>query len=84
MRKFKRKPFPFEIIEKGKSGRICLCPSSIKWIKDHLIKSARTQFLVLIAHQSRKIKRIIRKKRRTAKQRAATRKLIAFNKRRRR
>ena len=64
-------------------GRICLCPASIAWIRKHLMKSARRTFTKMITKGS--IKRVLRKKRRrTAKQLRATRKLIAFNKRRRR
>ncbi len=78
--------------------RICLCPESIAWITKHLMKSAKHQFRILIATGSikkaklsgtkkfRKFARIDkrRRKRRTAKQRAATRKLLAFNRKRRR
>ena len=66
------------------SHRICLCPESIAWIRKHLMKSARRTFTKMISKGS--IKRVIRKvrKHRSAKQRAATRRLIAFNKRRRR
>ena len=64
-------------------GRICLCPASIAWIRKHLMKSARRTFTKMIGKGS--IKKVIRRtKRRTAKQRAATRRLVAFNKRRRR
>ncbi len=67
-------------------GRICLCPASIKWIVQHLEPGlARKQFAQMIGKAKRRIGVIKRKtKRRTAKQRAATRRLIAFNKRRRR
>ncbi len=61
--------------------KICLCPKSISWIIHHLKKSSRATFRRMIGETTR---RVIRKtKRRTAKQRAATRRLIAFNKRRR-
>ena len=72
--------------------RICFCPKSLTWIMKHLKKGARSQFRQMIQEGIfRKVgapslgtigKR--KKKRRTAKQRAATRRLIAFNKRRRR
>ena len=74
------------------SHRICLCPASIAWIRRHLKKSARATFTRLLSKGS--IAKITRRrkgrrkgksrKHRTAKQRAATRKLVAFNKRRRR
>ena len=71
-------------------GRICLCPASIAWIRKHLMKSARRKFTKLI--QTGSVTEFLTKgkgmrkskKRRTAKQRAATRRLVAFNKRRRR
>ena len=64
--------------------RICLCPASIAWIRKHLQKSAKATFSRMISKGS--ISKIRRKgrKHRTAKQRRATRKLVAFNKRRRR
>ncbi len=66
-------------------GRICLCTASIRWIITHLKTGARHQFAKMIAPFPVAFsgKRIV-KKRRSAKQRAATRKLLAFNKRRRR
>ena len=66
-------------------GRICLCPASIAWIKKHLKKTARAQFSRLLARGSviglgkRKGRHV-----RTAKQKRATRMLVAFNKRRKR
>ncbi len=74
-------------------GRICLCPASIAWIRKHLMKSARSTFSSMLRTGSIKsiatqlrVKRLkrTRKRHRSAKQRAATRRLIAFNKRRRR
>ena len=67
-------------------GKICLCPASISWIIHHLKKSARNPFRRMIGELkqgTRGLKRKV-KKRRSAKQLRATRKLIAFNKRRRR
>ena len=71
------------------TGKICFCPKSLEWIRKHLMKSARNKFLQMvhlttISESGKSRIRITRKKRRTAKQRAATRRLIAFNKRRRR
>ncbi len=69
--------------------KICLCPKSISWIIHHLKKSSRATFRRMIGENT-PLKRVIGRKhrsgkhRRTAKQRAATRRLIAFNKRRRR
>ncbi len=63
--------------------KICLCPKSIAWIGRHLVKSARAKWKAMI-FQGFIVKGSKRnKKRRTAKQLRATRKLIAFNKRRR-
>jgi len=59
-------------------AKICLCPESIKWIKKHLLKSARAKFTKMITVGS--IKKLKRKKPRSKKQLAATRKLIAWNK----
>ncbi len=65
--------------------RICLCPASIAWIRKHLMKSARKQFTHLT--QSGSVTSFLtkgkglKKHRRSAKQRAATKKLVAFNKR---
>lgn len=42
-------------------GKICLCPESIKWIKKHLLKSARAKFTKMITVGS--IKKVIDKKR---------------------
>ena len=72
--------------------RICFCPASLKWIAQHLKKSARAKFRQMVqqgiatklGHPSLARNPRRKKKRRTAKQRAATRRLIAFNKRRRR
>jgi len=58
-------------------GKICLCPESIKWIKKHLLKSARAKFTKMITVGS--IKKVKRKKPRSKKQIAATRKLVAWN-----
>ena len=60
--------------------KICLCPSSIAWIRRHLKKSARSQFTRLI--KAGGIKKIT-KRRRTPAQIRATKKLVAFNRRRR-
>ncbi len=62
--------------------KICLCPKSISWIIHHLKKSSISTFRRMIGETKRGRFKV--KKRRTAKQRAATRRLIAFNKRRRR
>ena len=65
--------------------KICLCPASIAWIRKHLQKSARATFSRLISKGSiSKVRKRKGRKHRTAKQRRATRKLVAFNKRRRR
>ena len=75
--------------------RICFCPSSLAWIIKHLKKSAVPKFRRMIKGTPKEILRYDpvleimkevgrkRKKRRTAKQIRATKKLIAFNKRRR-
>ena len=68
--------------------RICFCAESLVWIAKHLKKSARAQFHKMILKQKPNLVDVIpltgiRKKRRTAKQIRATKKLIAFNKRRR-
>ena len=78
-------------------NRVCFCPASLKWIFNHLQKSAKSKFRKMVQGQVvpalvnlRKRKRIHiggrrqKGKRRTAKQQAATRKLVAFNRRRRR
>ena len=79
-------------------ARICLCPETIAWITRHLVKSnhvrkvwrkvLRTGSITRAKDVMKFRKRIKIKTRlktgRTAKQRAATRRLIAFNKRRRR
>ena len=59
-------------------GKICLCPESIRWIKKHLLKSAKAKFSKMIKVGS--IKKLKRKKTRSKKQIAATKKLIAWNK----
>jgi len=59
-------------------GKICLCPESIRWIKKHLLKSAKAKFSKMIKVGS--IKKVKRKKTRSKKQIAATKKLIAWNK----
>jgi len=59
-------------------GKICLCPESIRWIKKHLLKSAKAKFAKMITVGS--IKKLKRKKSRSKKQIAATKKLIAWNK----
>ena len=43
-------------------GRICLCPASIKWIHDHLMKSARAKFNGLLARNV--TERIVRRRKR--------------------
>ena len=75
--------------------RICFCPSSLAWIIKHLKKSAVPKFRRMIKGTPKEILRSDpvleimkevgrkRKKRRTAKQIRATRKLIEFNRRRR-
>ena len=77
--------------------RICFCPSSLAWIIKHLKKSAVPKFRRMIKGTPKEISVLKndpvleimkevgrkRKKRRTAKQIRATKKLIAFNKRRR-
>ncbi len=74
-------------MKKRDMHKICFCPKSIQWILRNLKKSSISKFrdmlhpgFGLIATDFSKK---LRKKRRTAKQRAATRRLIAFNKRRR-
>ena len=59
-------------------SKICLCPESIRWIKKHLLKSAKAKFSKMIKVGS--IKKVKRKKTRSKKQIAATKKLIAWNK----
>ncbi len=64
--------------------KICLCPTSIAWIKKHLMKSAKAKFNQMIKGNIKSLtKHRKSKKHRTAKQRRATKKLIAFNKRHR-
>ena len=53
--------------------KICLCPESIKWIKKHLLKSARAKFNKLLKKGT--IKDIIIKKKRSKKQLANDKKL---------
>ena len=76
-------------------AEICFCPKSITWILKHLKKSAKSTFRkmvttgsidLIIPRRGKAFRKtsIRHKKRRTAKQRAATRRLVAFNKRRRR
>ena len=62
-------------------AKICFCPKSIAWIGRNLKHAALKKWKAMI-FQGFIVKR--KTKRRTAKQRAATRRLIAFNKRRRR
>ncbi len=74
-------------------AKICFCPKSIAWILRNLKKSAKARFramthpgfdLITTDFSKKSVQRkFLKKKRRTAKQRAATRRLIAFNKRRR-
>ena len=59
-------------------AKICLCPESIRWIKKHLLKSAKAKFSKMIKVGS--IKKVKRKTKRSKKQIAATKKLIAWNK----
>ena len=47
-----------------KEPKICLCPESIKWIKKHLLKSARAKFQQLLKKGS--IKKV-KTKRKTKK-----------------
>jgi len=54
-------------------GKICLCPESIKWIKKHLLKSARAKFTKMITVGS--IKKLKRKKPRSKKQLANDKRL---------
>ena len=55
------------------------------WIFRNLKKSAKSKFRSMMQRQAKSEMKLARpKKRRSAKQKAATRKLIAFNKRRRR
>ncbi len=55
-------------------GKICLCPSSIAWIRRHLQKSARAQFTKLLKGGSaRVLKRVGKRRRFSAKQLAAQR-----------
>ena len=56
-----------------KEAKICLCPESIKWIKKHLLKSARAKFNKLLKKGT--IKDIIIKKKRSKKQLANDKKL---------
>ena len=71
--------------------KICLCPKSIAWILRNLKKSSKTKFKQMIAFgdimragKKRGAKRRKSKKHRSPAQRRAIKKLIAFNKRRRR
>jgi hypothetical protein len=43
-----------------KEAKICLCPESIKWIKKHLLKSARAKFEKLLKKGT--IKKVIKKR----------------------
>ena len=52
----KRKYLPHRMTE----PKICLCPESIKWIKKHLLKSARAKFDKLLKKGT--IKNVIRKR----------------------
>ena len=76
-------------------SQICFCPKSILWIGRHLKMSARATFRkmlkggvddLILPRRGKPFRKLTvrRKKRRTAKQRAATRKLLAFNRKRRR
>ena len=47
------------------TGRICLCPASIAWIRKHLMKSARRTFTKMISKGS--ITRVTRKVRKSKK-----------------
>ncbi len=64
--------------------RICLCPASIAWIRKHLVKSARAEFTRRIGSLGKSVRKSRGKSRRSAKQRRATRKLVAFNRRHKR
>ena len=70
---------------------VCFCATTIKWIAVHLQKSARDAFSRMVVRNSLSmtprvlgLKRVFKKKRRTAKQIAATRKLVAWGKKHRR
>ena len=52
----KRKYLPNRMTE----PKICLCPESIKWIKKHLLKSARARFEQLLKKGT--IKNVIKKR----------------------
>jgi len=52
----KRKYLPNRMTE----PKICLCPESIKWIKKHLLKSARARFEKLLKKGT--IKNVIKKR----------------------
>jgi len=71
-------------MKKPKGLRICFCIQSIEWIGRHLKKSARAQFKKMVSNNFPRTKEKLFKKPRSRKQQAATRKLVAFNKRRRR
>jgi len=76
-------------------GKICICPKTWREIKQALLAMDESispsegflsgrQLVRKVEGVLRKVRKRIKKKPRTAKQRAATKKLIAFNKRRRR
>jgi hypothetical protein len=73
-----------------KDFKFCFCLTSVKWILKHLRVADRDTFSKMLVHNEMSLtprvlglKRKFKKKRRTAKQIRATKKLIAFNKRRR-
>ena len=61
--------------------RICLCPATIMWIKRHLTKSARKTFAKMVERGGGRIGMTkAGRPKRSAKQRAATKKLLRWNK----
>ena len=61
-------------------NKICLCPATILWIRRHLIKSARAEFSKRVIGISKVVRKSRGKPRRSAKQRAATKRLVRWNK----
>jgi len=59
-------------------GKICICPKTMAWIFRNLKKASKAKFRTMMKRQAKG-----EMKPRSAKQIRATKKLIAFNKRRR-
>ena len=60
-------------------GKICLCPESIRWIKKHLLKSAKAKFSKMIKVGSIKKLKAKKTKKKTKKKLKAGIHLIKIN-----